>query len=152
MNSQQLLLYAQELLKVRPLKNSNMAQGSWSFMSYVSNYCSYGCCKITSFFLWGLATCRLPLLQWVSPIPMYICAAPVVLHLFKKIKGKKDMNLGLNVLGFGGDAKRKSEGGNECDCDQVMLYTCVKFSMNKLSKNCVRKITKFKNAILRLYW
>lgn len=37
------------------------------------------------------------------------------------------------------------------DCDQVMLYTCVKFSMNKLSKNCVRKITKLKNAILGLY-
>lgn len=69
---------------------------------------------------------------------MYICAAPAVLHMFKKIKGKKDMNLELNVLGWEGDAKRKSEGENEHDCDQVMLYTCVKFSMNKLSKNCVK--------------
>lgn len=76
-----------------------MTRGSWSFMSHISNYCSYGYWNIESFFSWGLATCSLPLLQWVSPIPMHICADLAGLHVFKKLKGKKDMNLELNVLG-----------------------------------------------------
>lgn len=70
---------------------------------------------------------------------MHICADLAGLHVFRKLKGKKDMNLELNVLGGGGDAKRKSEGGNECDCDQVRLYKCVKFSKNKLFQKHVQE-------------
>lgn len=67
-------------------------------MPYISNYFRYGCWKIERFFSGGLTTCRLPLLQWVRPIPMHICADLAGLHMFKKIKGKKDIDLGLNVL------------------------------------------------------